>query len=152
MTISAQQSKWVRAISPAALIDNASATTTAIDCKGARYVEIGVLQGATDIAMTALKLTECETSGGSYTDITGATFSGGLDTDGTTLALPSATDDDQIPKFEVNMDKRMRFIKVVATFGDGTVGGYVAAVARLSELSKVPDVSTDLASGGVCRV
>ena len=111
-----------------------------------------MLQGATDIAMTALKLTECETSGGSYTDITGATFSGGLDTDGTTLALPSATDDDQIPKFEVNMDKRMRFIKVVATFGDGTVGGYVAAVARLSELSKVPDVSTDLASGGVCRV
>jgi len=150
--ISAQQAKYVAAVSPAAIIDNASATSTAIDCKGARYAEIIVVQGATDIAITALKLQECETSGGSYADITGATFSGGLDTDGTALALPSATDDNQIAPFQVNLDKRMRFIKVVATFGDGTVGGFITAVARLSELSKVPDVSTDLANGGVCRV
>lgn len=150
--IDAQKAKYVAAVSPAALIDNASATAAAIDCKGARYAEIIGVQGATDIAMTALKLQECETSGGSYADIPGATFSAGLDTDGTALALPSATDDNQIPVFQVNMDKRMRFIKVVATFADGSVGGYFTAVARLSELSKVPDVSTDLANGGVCRV
>lgn len=150
--IEAQKAKYVAAVSPAAIIDNASATATAIDCKGARYAEIIVVQGTTDIAITALKLQECETSGGSYTDITGATFSAGLDTDGTALALPSATDDNQIAVFQVNLDKRMRFIKVVATFGDGSVGGFIAAVARLSELSKVPDVSTDLANGGVLRV
>lgn len=150
--INAQEAKFLAAISPAALLDNASATTTAIDCKGARYVEVICVQGATDIAMTALKLQECETSGGTYADITGATFSSGLDTDGTTLALPSATDDNQIAVFQVNMDKRMRFIKAVATFGDGTVGGYITAVARLTRLSNVPDVSTDLANGGVCRV
>lgn len=150
--IDAQCAKYVAAISPAAIIDNASATTTAIDCKGARYAEFICVQGATDIAMTALKLTECETSGGSYTDVPGATFSGGLDTDGTALALPSATDDNQIAVFQVSLDKRMRFFKVVATFGDGTVGGFVSAVARLSKLGKVPDVSTDLANGGVCRI
>lgn len=150
--IDAQNAKYVAAVSPAAIIDNASATATAIDCKGSRYAEIIVVQGATDIAITALKLQECETSGGSYTDITGATFSAGLDTDGTALALPSATDDNQIAVFQVNLDKRMRYIKVVATFGDGSVGGFIAAVARLSQLSKVPDVSTDLANGGVCRV
>lgn len=150
--INAQDSKYVAAVSPAAIIDNASATATAIDCKGSRYAEIIVCLGATDIAVTALKLQECETSGGSYTDITGATFNAGLDTDGTALALPSATDDNQIAVFQVNLDKRMRFIKVVATFGDGSVGGFVAAVARLSQLGKVPDVSTDLANGGVCRV
>lgn len=150
--IDAQKAKYVASISPAAILDNTSATTTAIDCKGARYVEVICVQGATDIAMTALKLQECETSGGTYADITGATFSSGLDTDGTTLALPSATDDNQIAVFQVNMDKRMRFIKAVATFGDGTSGGFITAVARLSELSKVPDVSTDLANGGVCRV
>ncbi len=150
--IDAQKAKYVAAVSPAAIIDNASATATAIDCKGSRYAEIIVIQGATDIAITALKLQECETSGGSYADITGATFNAGLDTDGTALALPSATDDNQIAVFQVNLDKRMRFIKVVATFGDGSLGGFICAVARLSELSKVPDVSTDLANGGVCRV
>ena len=150
--IDAQKAKYVVAVSPTAIIDNNTATATAIDTKGARYAEIVVIQGATDIAMTALKLQECETSGGTYADITGATFNAGLDTDGTALALPSATDDNQIAVFQVNLDKRMRFIKVVATFGDGTSGGFVSAVARLSELSKVPDVSTDLANGGVCRV
>jgi hypothetical protein len=150
--IDAQKGKYVAAVSPAAILDNTSATATAIDCKGSRYAEIICIQGATDIAMTVLKLQECETSGGTYADITGATFNAGLDTDGTALALPSATDDNQIAVFQVNLDKRMRFIKVVATFGDGTVGGFISAVARLSELSKVPDVSTDLANGGVCRV
>lgn len=150
--IDAQKARYVAAVSPAAIIDNASATAITIDTRGARYAEIIVVQGATDIALTALKMTESEVSGSGYVDIAGATFSGGLDTDGTALALPSATDDNQIAVFQVNLDKRMRYLRLTATFGDGSVGGFISAVARLSELSKVPDVSTDLANGGVCRV
>jgi hypothetical protein len=150
--IEAQKAKYVVAIAPAAIIDNASATATEIDCKGANYLEIPIQIGATDIAVTALKLQECDTSGGSFTDITGATFSAGNNVDGVALALPSATDDNQPHVFQVNLVGRKRFIKVVCTFGDGTAGGFVAATARLSQVGYLSETMTDRASGGICRV
>lgn len=148
----AQQCKYVVAIAPQAILDNASATATAVDCKGFSYLEIPVQIGATDIAVTALKLQECDTSGGSYADITGATFSAGTNVDGVALALPSATDDNQVHAFQVNLVGRLAFIKVVCTFGDGSVGGFVSATARLSQANFLSSVSTDKAAGGICRV
>jgi hypothetical protein len=149
--IEAQKAKYAPAIPPAAILDNTTATATAIDCRGASYIEIPVQIGATDIAVSALKLQECDTSGGSYTDIPGASFNGGTSFDGVTLALPSSTDDNQVHAFQGTLVGRKRFVKVVCTFGDGTVGGFVAATARLSMLGYVPDVATDIAAGGVCR-
>ena len=146
-----QRSRKVTAIAPAAIIDNASATAAPIDTAGAEYAEIILQLGATDIAMTALKLQESDTSGGSYTDIPNANFSGGKDTDGNTLALPSGTDDGQVCVFEGTLLGRKRFLRVLATFGDGSAGGFIAGTARLSILGVVPSVDTDLASGGVCR-
>jgi hypothetical protein len=96
-----QQAKYVRAISPTAIIDNTSATATVIDARDYDYCTIVVQLGATDIALTALKVQTSATSGGSYTDLTGATFSGGTSPDGTTLALPSATDDNQTCVFQI---------------------------------------------------
>lgn len=147
-----QSAKYVVAIAPAAILDNTSATAAEIDCKGYSYCEIPIQLGATDIAITALKLTECDTTGGSFTDITGATFSAGTNVDGVALALPNATDDNQPHVFQVNLVGRLRFLKVVCTFGDGTVGGFVAATARLSNPNYLPPVSTDKAAGGICRV
>lgn len=149
--IASQMATYAAAIPPAAILDNASATASEIDCAGANYAEVIVALGATDIAMTALKLQEGDTSGGSFTDITGASWDGGLNTQGTALELPSATDDNQVCVFQVNLDGRKRFLKLVATFDDGTAGGFVCAVARLSpELA--PTADTSIASGGVCRV
>ena len=148
----AQRAKYAVAIAPAAILDNTSAAAAAIDAKDARYAEIVLQLGATDIAVTALKVQECDTSGGSYTDITGASFDGGLDIDGAALALPSATDDGQTCVFQINLDGRKRYLKVVATFGDGTAGGFIAGVARLSANRSDPETSTAAASGGVCRV
>lgn len=150
--IEAQACKYAVAIAPAAIIDNTSATNTAVDCRGFSYAEFPVQIGATDIAITALKLTECDTSGGSYTDITGATFDGGTSADGVTLALPSATDDNQVHAFHVNMVGRKPFIKVVVTFGDGSVGGFVACTARLSRAGFLSATATNKAAGGICRV
>lgn len=150
--IEAQKAKYATSIAPAAILDNTSATVTAVDCAGYGYLEVIVQLGATDIAITALKLTECDTSGGSYTDITGATFDGGSNVDGTALALPSATDDDQVHVFQVKLDGRKRYVKPVCTFGNGSVGGFVSATARLSNASFLPPVSTDKAAGGICRV
>jgi hypothetical protein len=148
----AQFGKYVVAIAPAAILDDASATAAEIDCKGASYAEVILQIGATDIAMAALKLQESDTSGGSFVDVAGATFDGGENTDGETLALPSATDDGQTCVFQVSLLGRKRFLKVVATLGNGSAGGFISGVARLSALAQVPSLDTELASGGVCRV
>lgn len=149
---SLQHTKWVAAIKPAAILDNASATATEIDARGWDYVTIAVQLGATDIAMTALKVQAASSSGGSFSDISGATFDGGSGLGGATLALPSATDDGQTCLFHIDMRGKNPFLKLVATFGDGTSGGYVAAVACLSR-GKIPPVSSaGLADGDVCLV
>lgn len=147
-----QQAKYVRAISPAAILDNTSATATVIDARDYDYCTIVVQLGATDIAITALKVQTASTSGGSYTDLTGATFSGGTSPDGTTLALPSATDDNQTCVFQIDMRGKNPFLQVVATFGDGTVGGFIAAVAILTKAHVAPSTSVTMADGDVCRV
>ena len=147
-----QAAKYVVAIAPAAILDNTSATATAIDCAGYSQLEIPIQLGATDIDVTVLKLEESDASGSGYADITGATFSGGTNVDGVALALPSATDDNQPHVFQVNLVGRKRYIRVVCTFGDGTAGGFVAATARLSSANYLPPVSTDKAAGGICRV
>lgn len=150
--IEGQDAKYVVAIAPAAILDDTSATAAEIDCKGAGYLEIPIQLGATDIAVTALKLQECDESGGTFTDIAGASFNAGNSADGVALALPSSTDDNQPHVFQVNLIGRKRFIKVVCTFGNGTAGGFVAATARLSRLANLSSVMTDRASGGICRV
>jgi hypothetical protein len=147
-----QQAKYVRAISPTAILDNTSATATVIDARDYDYCTIVVQLGATDIAVTALKVQTASTSGGSYTDLTGATFSGGTSPDGTTLALPSATDDNQTCVFQIDMRGKNPFLQVVATFGDGAAGGFIAAVAILTKAHLSPATSATMADGDVCRV
>lgn len=150
--IDAQSARYAVAIAPAAIIDNASATATAIDCQGYSYLEVPVQLGATDIAVTALRLEESDLIGSGYVDIPGANFNGGSNVDGVALALPIATDDNQPHVFQVNLVGRRRFIRVVCTFGDGVAGGFVAATARLSSANFLPPLSTDKAAGGICRV
>ncbi len=150
--IDGQAAKYVTAIAPAAILDNTSASATAIDCIGYSHLEIPIQLGATDIDVTVLKLEESDASGSGYADISGATFSAGSNVDGVTLALPSATDDNQPHVFQVNLVGRKRYIRVVCTFGNGSVGGFVAATARLSDANYLPPTSTDKAAGGICRV
>ena len=149
---SLQQAKFVAAIKPAAIIDDASATAEAIDTRGWDYATIIVQLGATDIAMTALKVQNSATSGGSYVDIAGATFDAGTGMGGAVLALPSATDDGQTCVFQIDMRNKDPFLKVVATFGNGSAGGFIAAVCVLSRGKIGPVLSTEAADGDVCRV
>lgn len=147
-----QTAKYVTAINPAAILDNTSATAAVIDTRGYEYCTIICQLGATDIAMTALKVQSSTTSGGSYTDVTGATFSAGSGMNGATLALPSATDDGQTCVFQIDMRGKEPFLKLVATFGDGSTGGFIAAVAVLTRGGVTPSTSTGMADGDVCRV
>ncbi len=147
-----QNAKFVRAISPGILLDNATATATVIDTRGYDYCTIICQLGATDIAWAALKVQSSTTSGGTYADITGATFAAGSGMGGATLALPSATDDDQVCVFQIDMRGKEPFFKVVATNGDGTVGGYIAASAVLTRAKVAASTSVTMADGDVCRV
>jgi len=147
-----QNSKYVSAIAPTAILDNASATAVVIDTRGYDYCTIVCQLGATDITLTARKVQSSTTSGGSYSDVTGATFSAGSGVGGATLALPSATDDGQTCVFQIDMRGKEPFLKVVATFGDGTSGGFIAAVAILNKAKIAPSTSATMADGDVCRV
>jgi hypothetical protein len=147
-----QQAKYVRAISPAAIIDNTSAVATVIDTRDFDYCTIVVQLGATDIALTSLRVQAATTSGGVYADIPGATFAGGTSPDGTVLALPSALDDNQTAVFQIDMRGKNPFLQVVATFGDGSTGGFIAAVAILTKAHLSPATSVTMADGDVCRV
>ena len=147
-----QNAKYVRAISPTALVNNASATATVIDARGYDYCTIVCQLGATDIALTALKVQASTTSGGSYTDITGATFSAGSSVAGATLALPTATDDDKVFVFQIDLRGKEPFLKVVATFGSGATGGFISSTAILTRSAVTASTGLTMADGSVCRV
>jgi hypothetical protein len=66
--------------------------------------------------------------------------------------VPSATDDDQVCVFQVNLLGRKRYWDIVATAGDGAAGMYISAVAILSKNHAPTLTDVTYADGGVCRV
>jgi len=129
----AQNLKVVNYCPPTAIKDNASFTTNAIDTAGFGKLAIYFTLGATDIAMTALKVQESNDSGMSGAeDITGLVYGTSANPEtGTTSALPSATDDNGVFAFFINLSGRKRYIDVVATAGDGSAGTFGSGVAFL---------------------
>jgi hypothetical protein len=126
-----QKVKYVSITPPAAIVDNASYTTASIDTAGWDYLTVVAYLGATDIAMTALKLQTSDTDG-SYADLTGAVYGTSTDIAGSTSALPSSTDDNGFFVFEVDLRGKKRYFDLVATAGDGAAGTYLTAFAILS--------------------
>ena len=120
-----QNVKVVNVTPPAAIVDNASFTTNSIDTAGYGKLAVYFSLGATDIAMSALKLQESDDDS-SYGDITGCVYgASGY------AALPTATDDNKVFGFFVNLAGRKRYIDVVATAGDGSTGTYGSCIAVL---------------------
>lgn len=127
---------------PMQLKDNGSfANNTYIDTAGWSHLRVEFHVGAIDIgvgsggAANALKLEECDTSGGSYNDITDA-------------ALADAIADDEDDKiFAIDLDLRKshkRYVRVNdPTAGDGSTGAYMYILGRLSN----PQVSPANAAG-----
>lgn len=140
-----QQSKLVSITPPAAIVDNASYTTAAVDTFGFNKARITVYLGATDIAMAALKLQESDDSGMSgATDIPGAVFGTSTNPDtGSASALPSASNDNGFFTFFVDLKGRKRYIDLVATAGDGTAGTFAVAFADLYDANNVPSNASE---------
>jgi hypothetical protein len=149
--INAQNTKWVSVTPPAAIVDNASLTTASIDTLGYDYCEIYLYLGATDIAMTVLKVQESDTDSG-YADVTGLVYGTSAGIGGSTSALPTATDDNKCFKFEVDLRGRKRYLDLVATCGDGAAGTYATAFALLSRAKDTPVTATERNFGNILRV
>jgi hypothetical protein len=138
-----QNVKVVNVTPPAAIVDNASFTTTTIDTFGFNKVAIYFSLGATDIAMTALKLQESDDSGMSgAADITGAVYGASG-----APALPTADDDNKVFGFFVDLKGRKRYIDVVATAGNGSVGTFGACTAHLYNPLTTEDNATQRGLG-----
>jgi hypothetical protein len=142
-----QHAKKGIAILPQTL-DNATATSYVIDTAGVDYVNIDVVIGTTDIAMTTLKVQESDTK----TDAT--TLSSGADITGLVYgangsSLPSATDDNKIFSFEINTQGRKRYLQLVAVAGNGTTG---VALAAQYNAGKIGNQSLDATGKGVAAV
>lgn len=148
---SLQQVKKGIAISPTTL-DNATATSYVIDTAGVDFVNIDVIVGATDIAMTTLKVQESDTKSDSTTltsatDITGLVYGTSADPEsGTTSALPTANDDNKVFTFFVNTQGRKRYLQLVAVAGNGTTG---VAIAAVYNAGKVANMSLTASGRGV---
>lgn len=118
--------------------DDASFAIEELDTKGWDYLEIIAVVGATDIAMTALAVTESDSTGSGHANVTGLIWGTSLNVDGDTSALPTATDDDTFQVAHVDLRYRKRYIDVTATMDDGTAGGYLFLMYRLSRADAVP--------------
>jgi hypothetical protein len=149
--IPARLVKYVSITPPAAIVDNASFTTAEIDTNGFNHMTVVVYLGATDIAMTALTITESDTTGSGHAAVTGLVWGTSTNIDGSTSALPSATDDNTFQIADIDLRGRKRFIDVTATMGDGTVGGFVTILGILSRGSQTPKSISDIGANEVLR-
>lgn len=145
--------KLFAVLNPAAILDNTSPTTNVIDCSGFNHVRIVVWLGATDIALTALKLQEADAASDATTltggaDITDSVFGTAANDTGSASTLPSATDDGKFYTFEVDGRGRKKFLKPVITIGDGAAGGFIVCWAELDRGEVVPSTA---ASKGVAQ-
>ena len=123
-------------IAPPSLTDNADPTgLTYIDTAGYAHLRVLFQIGATDIATTAApKLTDCNTSGGTYADITSAALAAAID----------AGDDSKIFCIDVDLEGKKRYVKPAITCGDGTLGTNICILGILSTATeRIPENATE---------
>ena len=140
--VDAQNTKKVLLVPPQLKNDGDLAGNTYVDTAGWGYLEILLITGTTDIALgstaeaTEPVIEECDTTGGSYTEISGAVLS----------AVIADDDDDTIKQIDVNLaDKtHKRYMRIKAPrAGDGTNGVNFCAIAILSKPQTGPTSATE---------
>jgi len=138
----AQNAKYVLLTPPQLKDDGDLASNTYVDTSGWGYVEFIIATGTVDAALgstaegNAVKIEECDTTGGSYTDVTDAALADAIADD----------EDDSLFKIDVDLvDKtHKRYMQVNAPHaGDGANGVNAAIIARLSKPLQGPTTATE---------
>lgn len=152
MAIAAQNCKLVSVTPPQVIVDDASWTTAEVDTLGFSYAKIVVYLGASDIAFAALAVTESDTTGSGHANVTGLVFGTSTNIDGSTSAVPSATDDNKFFVCDIDLRGRKRFLDVTATAGNGTNGSYATIWCELSRADETPVTMAQRGAAQVLRV
>lgn len=150
--IEVQNTKLVLLTPPAAIIDDASVTVAELDTRGWDYAQIIVMLGATDIALTALKVTDADVTATSHADVTGLIFGTSTNIDGDTSSLPADDDDDNIFVFDINLLNVKRFLDMVVTVDDGSNGAYICIIAQLYRGKELPTTIAQRGCAGLLRI
>lgn len=128
------------------VLSNSSGAPLIIDTNGWGHAKFFFITGtmAASSNISVAKVTECATSGGSYTDITGGGLASG--------DLDAATDD-AVAAVEVDLTNkaRLRYLKVVVT-ESGTANAPVAAVVALSRACPIEVPNTAALRGLTAEV
>lgn len=143
--------KLVSITPPAVISDNATLTTGEIDTLGWSHLTIIVYEGATDIAMAALSVTQSDTSGSGHANITGLVWGTSTNIDGSTSALPSATDDNLFQVAQIDLKGKKRYIDVTCTTGDGAAGSYVGILGILTRPQVSPTSASEAGANEILR-
>ena len=146
--IQVQKLKILALLLPLAIANNTSPATNVVDTKGWKRATFIVTLGATDIALTALKLQESDaitnaTTLNGGTDVTGAIFGTSLNNTGAVSTLPSATDDNKLFCIDVDLRGRKRYLDLLATIGNGAAGAFLTVHVILSNGEATPCTATD---------
>lgn len=150
--IPAQQLKFVSVTPPAAIVDDASLVTAEVDTLGYDYATYVVYLGATDIAMTALTVTESDSAGSNHAAVPGLVWGTSTNIDGATSALPSATDDNKFQLAHIDLRGRKRYLDLTATVGDGSTGQFTAILCILSRAKEGMNSAADMGADEVLSV
>jgi hypothetical protein len=129
-----QNLHWKNVVPPAAIVDNDVFVVNDVDTVvaglgKAHEAAFIVALGATDIAMAALSVEESDDDS-DYAAISESAF--------LTTALPQADDDNKVFGIFIPMEGRKRYLRLVATAGNGTNGTYLACVAALDFTDEQP--------------
>ena len=132
-------SKTLLVTPPAAAVNNASVVCASVDRRTFDYATFTIILGATDAALTACKLQESDDNS-TWSDVSGLDYSVSPNT------LPTATDDNHLFGFEVDLRGRKRYLRPLITVGSGTTGAFVTVIAELNRAEQTPH---DAASRGL---
>ena len=144
-----QNCKYFNATPPEDVNAGGASLTAAIDTLGYDYCEIVVPFGVISADFTVLKVTECDTSGGTYTTVTGC--EGGVSTavSGSTSTVPlAATSDGDIHAlYEIDLRSRKRYLKV-----GFTPGADVALICILAILGRAKESPVGATARGALEI
>ena len=127
--IEAQNVKSYTVLAPISL-NSAAGTSLDVDTKGAAYAVFTVSFGVMGGDCTVLRVTECETTGGTFTAITGLTCSG----DTGNGRLPETTDAGTLFKFYLPINgQRKRYLNCEVTTGATTLVSITCDLYRLEQ-------------------
>lgn len=143
--IALQNVKSYTVLAPISL-NSAAGTSLDVDTKGAAYAVFTVSLGVVGGAATVMRITECETTGGTFTAITGLAASGSTGNG----RLPQTTDAGTLFKFFVPISgARKRYLNCEITTGATTL---VSITCDLLPLEQSPSSATEMGVSGYLMI